>query len=37
VLTTHDARERDMRHAVDKIAALPSVTEMPCLIRIENA
>ncbi len=36
LLTTHDARERDMRQAVAHIAALPSVTETPCLIRIEG-
>jgi homoserine dehydrogenase len=36
VITTHDAEERRMRAAVAQIAALDSVTETPCLIRIEG-
>ena len=36
VLTTHQTQEVRMRRAVTRIAALPSVTETPCLIRIEG-
>jgi homoserine dehydrogenase len=36
VLTTHQTQEAGMRRAVTRIAALPSVTETPCLIRIEG-
>ena len=36
VVTTHDAEERRIRQAVERIAALEAVTEPPCLIRIEG-
>ena len=36
VLTTHQTQEVRMRKAAERIAALNSVTETPCLIRIEG-
>jgi homoserine dehydrogenase len=35
VLVTHETRESDMRSALDRIGALPTVMEDPTLIRIE--
>ena len=35
VLVTHETRESAMREALDRIGALPTVTERPALIRIE--
>jgi homoserine dehydrogenase len=36
VITTHETEEAAMLRAVARIAALPTVLEPPCLIRIEN-
>lgn len=36
IMTTHETREADMRHAVDKISALKSVMETPHMMRIEE-
>lgn len=36
IMTTHETREADMRHAVDKISALKSVMETPHVMRIEE-
>jgi homoserine dehydrogenase len=36
VITTHETEEAAMLRAVARIAALPTVLERPCLIRIEN-
>jgi homoserine dehydrogenase len=36
VLVTHETREEDMARALSKIAALNTVTEPPCMIRIEE-
>ena len=36
VITTHASDTAAMRRAADKIAALPTVTERPCLIPIED-
>lgn len=36
IMTTHETREADMRHAVDKISALTSVMETPHVMRIEE-
>ncbi len=36
VLVTHETRESDMRSALDRIGALPTVMEDPTLIRIET-
>lgn len=36
IMTTHETREADMRHAVDKISALTSVMETPHMMRIEE-
>jgi homoserine dehydrogenase len=37
VLTTHDTRESDMRHALEMIGSLDSVVEAPRVIRVEPA
>ena len=37
VLTTHDTREADMRHALEMIGSLDSVVEAPRVIRVEPA
>jgi homoserine dehydrogenase len=37
VLTSHDALEADMRGALERIGALPSVLEPPRMIRIERS
>src|ERR1700722_2358343 len=37
VLVTHETKESDMRSALDRIGALPTVMEDPTLIRIEAA
>jgi homoserine dehydrogenase len=37
VLVTHETRERAMRRALERIAALEAVVEAPTLIRIEPA
>lgn len=37
VLTTHETKEAAMRRALELIAALDSVAEPPCMIRIENS
>jgi len=36
IMTTHETREADMRHAVEKISALKSVMETPHMMRIEE-
>jgi homoserine dehydrogenase len=36
VITTHETEEAAMLRAVNKIGALDTVLELPCLIRIEN-
>jgi homoserine dehydrogenase len=36
VLTTHDTTEADMKDALQRIAALDTVIEPPCMIRIED-
>jgi len=36
IMTTHETREADMRHAIDKISALKSVMETPHMMRIEE-
>ncbi len=36
VLTTHEARQSEIAHACENIAALSSVIESPCAIRIED-
>lgn len=36
VILTHDTREGEMMKAMERLAALPAVTEEPRLIRIEN-
>jgi homoserine dehydrogenase len=36
VILTHDVRERDLRHAVEKIAKLAAVKARPQVIRIED-
>ena len=36
VITTHDTTEADMVNALNTIAALDTVTEAPCMIRIET-
>ncbi len=36
VITTHDTTEADMVNALNAIAALDTVTEAPCMIRIET-
>jgi len=36
VLVTHETRESEMRSALDRIGALPTVMEAPTLIRIET-
>jgi len=36
VLTTHENREDSMLQALDEIAALDTVLESPCMIRIEQ-
>jgi homoserine dehydrogenase len=35
VLVTHETRESEMRSALERIGALPTVMEDPTLIRIE--
>jgi homoserine dehydrogenase len=36
VIRTHEARERDLRRALDRVARLPSVSGKPVAIRIEE-
>lgn len=36
IMTTHETREADMRHAVEKIAALAAIMETPHVMRIEE-
>jgi homoserine dehydrogenase len=36
VLVTHDTRESQMRHAIDRIERLDTVLERPSVIRIEH-
>lgn len=36
VILTHKAREKDLRNALTKVAALPDITDAPVLIRIED-